>query len=88
MGGCQNYDPFWGTLNIRCLILIGIQKGTIVLTTTHVSDWPGFNQQSADTTARERGWPTSEPTWLLGLQADDLRVGFRVSGLGFGVSGL
>ena len=18
MGGCQNYGPFWGTLNIRC----------------------------------------------------------------------
>ena len=36
VGGCQNYDPFWGTLNIRCRIIIGIQKGTIILTTTHV----------------------------------------------------
>ena len=36
MGGCQNYDPLWGTLNIGCRILMGIQKGTIVLTTTHV----------------------------------------------------
>ena len=36
MGGCQNYDPFWGTLNIRCRIIIGIQKGTIILTTTHM----------------------------------------------------
>ena len=26
MGGCQNYDPFLGTLNIRCRIIIGIQK--------------------------------------------------------------
>ena len=37
MGGCQNYDPFWGTLNIRCRIIIGIQKGTIILTTTHMN---------------------------------------------------
>ena len=36
MGGCQNYDPFWGTLNFRCRIIIGIQKGTIMLTTTHI----------------------------------------------------
>ena len=27
MGGCQNYGPFLGTLNIRCRIIIGIQKG-------------------------------------------------------------
>ena len=36
MGDCQNYDPFWGTLNIRCRIIIGIQKGTIILTSTHM----------------------------------------------------
>ena len=40
MGGCQNYDPFLGTLSIRCRIIIGIQKGTIILTTTHI----GFRQ--------------------------------------------
>ena len=34
MGGCQNYGLFLGTLNIRCRIIIGIQKGTIILTTT------------------------------------------------------
>ena len=28
--------PFWGTLNIRCRILIGIQKGSIILLTTHI----------------------------------------------------
>ena len=38
MGGCQNYGPFLGTLNIRCRIIIGIQKGTIILTTTHMGD--------------------------------------------------
>ena len=26
MGVCQNYGPFLGTLNIRCRIIIGIQK--------------------------------------------------------------
>ena len=36
MGGCQNYDPFFGTLNIRCRNIIGIPKGTIILTTTQV----------------------------------------------------
>ena len=36
MGGCQNYGPSLGTLNIRCRIIIGIQKGTIILTTTHI----------------------------------------------------
>ena len=28
--------PFLGTLNVRCRIIIGIQKGIIVLTTTHM----------------------------------------------------
>ena len=34
MGGCQNYDPFLVTLNIRCGIIVGNQKGTRILTTT------------------------------------------------------
>ena len=37
MGGCQNYRPFLGALNARCRIIIGIQKGTIILTTTHMT---------------------------------------------------
>ena len=36
MDGCQNYGPFLGTLNIRGRIIIGIQKGTIILTTIHI----------------------------------------------------
>ena len=36
MAGCQNYGPFLGTLNTRCRIIIGTQKGTISLTTTHM----------------------------------------------------
>ena len=37
MGGYQNYGPFLGTPNIRCRIIIGIQKGTIIFTTNHMS---------------------------------------------------
>ena len=37
MGGCQNYGPFLGTLHIRGRIIIGIQKGTIILTTSHMA---------------------------------------------------
>ena len=37
MGGCQNYGPFLGTLNIRGRIIIATQKGTIILTTIHMS---------------------------------------------------
>ena len=36
VGSCQNYGPFLGTLNNRCRTIIGTQKGTIILTTTHV----------------------------------------------------
>ena len=36
MGGCQNYGPFLNTLNIRCRIIVGIQKGTMILTTTRM----------------------------------------------------
>ena len=35
MGGCQNHGPFLGTL--RCRIIIGIRKSTIILTTIHMS---------------------------------------------------
>ena len=36
MSGCQNYGPVLGTLNIRGRIRIGTQRGTIILTTTHI----------------------------------------------------
>ena len=36
MGGCLNYGPLLGTVNIRCRIMIGTPKGTIILTTTHI----------------------------------------------------
>ena len=35
--------PFWGALNIRCRIVFGTPKGTIILTTTQVDlDLLGF----------------------------------------------
>ena len=40
VGGCQNYGPCLGTLNIRCRIIIRTQKGTIILTTTHMDSKP------------------------------------------------
>ena len=43
MGGCQNSGPFLGTLNIRCLIIIGIPKGTIILTTTQILPYQSPN---------------------------------------------
>ena len=36
VGGCQNSGHFLGTVNIKCPIIIGNQKGTIILTPTHV----------------------------------------------------
>ena len=41
MAPAYGWCPFLGTLNIRCCIRIGIQKGTIILTNAHMStlDW-------------------------------------------------
>ena len=56
MDGCQNCGPSSGTLNVRCHIIIGIQKGTIILTTTHMDYkemwggcWLGTVQRSVAT---------------------------------------
>ena len=36
MGGCQNDGPLLGPLNTRFRILLRAQKGTLMLTTTHM----------------------------------------------------
>ena len=36
ISSCQNDGPFLGTLNNRCRVTIRTQKGTIILTTTHM----------------------------------------------------
>ena len=53
MGGGQNYGPFLCTLNIRCRIIIGSQKGTIILTTTHMI--------CLRPSAHQRGWGNPKP---------------------------
>ena len=53
-GSSQNYGPFWGTLNNRCRIMIRIQKGTLILTTTHVE----FRSSGSEFTVA--GWITHQ----------------------------
>ena len=36
MGGCQNYGPFLGPRDNTAPNIQGTQKGTIILTTTHM----------------------------------------------------
>ena len=74
MGGCQNYGPFLGTLNIRGRTIIGIQKGTIILTTTHMNSTQGIkagvgNKNSRGVLLRKWHWQGSVPSMLrvLGL---------------------
>ena len=37
MGGCQNYGPFLGPYYNTAPNIYGTQKGTIILTTTHIN---------------------------------------------------
>ena len=62
MGGCQNYGPFLGTLNIRGRIIIGTQKGTIILTTLHMCSYVCVPRQLSNLDAY--GKPLA--AWLLG----------------------
>ena len=36
LGGCQNSGPFWGPYYNTAPIIYGPQKGTLILTTTHL----------------------------------------------------
>ena len=36
MSGCQSYRPLLGPLDTRCPIILRTQKGTLILTTTHI----------------------------------------------------
>ena len=72
MGGYQNYDPFMGTLRIRCLIIIWIPKGTIILTTTHTSSAPGAARSQGTPVKGLKRW--HEGSWGLGFKG----LGFRV----------
>ena len=37
MGGCQNYGSLLGPLNTRCRVILRTQKGTMILSTTHIN---------------------------------------------------
>ena len=54
-GGCQNYGPFLGTLNVRCRAIIGIPKGTIILTTTQDAKIQTPKPKSLDTSRSRHG---------------------------------
>ena len=70
MGGCQNRDPFLGTLNIRCRTILGTQEGTIILTTTYIRKHPMLRVEGFGSTLKhKKDWP---PTGFcsLGLGAE------------------
>ena len=73
MGGCQNYGPFWGTLNNRCRIIVGTQKGTLILTTAHIGRKP-------------KRWWRKLPRAKCRFCSCKLQI--KVSGLGFGIQTL
>ena len=59
MGGCQNYGPFLGTLHIRGRTIIGTQKGTIILTTTHIfeAELSEVDQSNPNAKDMPKTWP-------------------------------
>ena len=64
LGGCQNYGPFLGTLNIRCRTISRTQKGTIILTTTHLA--------SISTRRPSRNLTSSPMSYKVGARCWDL----------------
>ena len=77
VGSCQNYGPFLGALNIRCRIILRTQKGTIILTTTHVLE---LSRSCASRQARsDHEADAVLPLVLLFIL---FWLGFRVWGLG------
>ena len=69
MGGCQNYGPFLGTLNIRGRNIIGTPRRTIILTTTQI-----LSKAQENGVMQDFGLPPRSPkslgsyflNWLLG----------------------
>ena len=45
MGGCQNYGPLLGPLNTRCRIILRIQKGTRISTSSHIRSFDHGSHQ-------------------------------------------
>ena len=77
MGGCQNYGPFLGPLNIRGRIIIGTQKGTIILTTTHIYIYGGgfYKEMESQMEKRiEHEMETTIQSWVYRVWASGLRA--------------
>ena len=71
MGGCQNYGPFLGPYYNTAPIIEGIQKGTLILTTTHMLIPKGPRSQivgfQSPKTIQSMDLGTKNPTiWVLG----------------------
>ena len=70
MGGCQNYGPFFGPYYNTAPNISGIQKGTLILTTTHMIakallfwawETQGLGLQATRTHSRPRQIPNRNP---------------------------
>ena len=70
MGRCQNQSPFWGTLNNRCRTILGTQKGTIILTTTHVRQCELVRAETQKTFMRSQGVQHPKAPSILGGSGD------------------
>ena len=84
IGGGQSYDPFLGTLHIRCRIIKGIQKGTIILTTTHIGHIGVWGLGLGMLGVKGYGcWGFRVPGLGFRVRVRDVRgLGFKVWGLG------
>ena len=78
-GSCQNYCPFMGPQYNTAPSIWGTQKGTIILTTTHMSqgqlDHGSYERQAAQVsiTARAETGPAEIPANKLAAQKGPLR---------------
>ena len=74
----KNYGPFLGTLDIRCRIIIGTQKGTILLTTIYITPIPLRNPYKATARLGRHGivwwWTPGLRHYVLRARATSLDV--------------
>ena len=55
MGSSLNYGHILGTLNMRCRIILRTQKGTTILTATHIAVVPAWAPMGVGIHAEESG---------------------------------
>ena len=82
LGGCQNYDPFWGTLDLRCRSIIGIKKGAIILTITQLKFQLKLSQERSSLSLHEPPGSLASDSKLRDHEqqtpVDGFHLGFRV----------